>query len=155
MKFLRLSARGVVDDLASDEVQTMRTCVTICHSMILTADGFSSESPDEEVLVSAAAMVCAKFVSRIPGRSIFVELVGAETEYDHLAAMAGLCAADESETVRSLRTLVCWFTVAPEEEWTDFKARLNLATANGTGGRLTRQSRTIWLCWGERHTSPR
>jgi hypothetical protein len=45
-------------------------------------------------------------------------------------------------------------TVAPEEEWTDFKAQLDLATANGTGGRLVRQPSTIWLCWSERHTSP-
>jgi hypothetical protein len=31
---------------------------------------------------------------------------------------------------------VCGFRVAPEEEWNDFKARLDLATAKGMGGRL-------------------
>jgi hypothetical protein len=142
--------------------------------VILIADGFSSESPDEETLVSPAATFCAKFVSRIPGRSIFVELVGAETEYDHLATVQvdsdgkrmsalGMCYCTRKVRTRrwwvcaqrtkprrlqGLRTLVCGFRVVLEEEWTDFKARLDLATANGTGGRLARQSSTIWLCWG-------
>jgi hypothetical protein len=70
-------------------------------------------------------------------------------------AMAGLCAADEAQTVPWPADAGVLVQGRPEEEWTDFKARLDLATANGTGGRLARQSSPIWLCWSERYTSPR
>ncbi|OHS95070.1 phospholipid-translocating P-type ATPase, flippase family protein [Tritrichomonas foetus] len=88
MKFVQLSARGTIYDIESDKehvkelvgqeraLNEILACIAICHSVIISADGFSSESPDEEALVTTASELNAKFVQRVPEESISIELGG-------------------------------------------------------------------------------
>lgn len=99
MRFVQLSARGTICDLVSDsagvasriadddDLRAIMTAVAVCHSVIISADGYSSESPDEEALVQTAAEVGAKFVARVPDRSSVIEIAGEEINFEYLATV--------------------------------------------------------------------
>lgn len=184
MRFVQISARGAIfnidhdkdnikDSLSSNhELNQILACIAICHNVIITADGFSSESPDEEALVTTASELNSKFVSRVPDESISIELDGHLSKFQLLnmidfdsdrkrmsvivkapngqiimytkgadTIMFNLVSPQEnSEYItqltnqingwaeQGLRTLVCGWRVISEEEWNDYKARLNEAS---------------------------
>lgn len=99
MKFVRMSARGKFYDIAADkgnvqskvghdwDVTNMLTCIGLCHSVIVSADGYSSESPDEEALVKTIAKLGVKFIDRIPDESMTIEINEERITYEHLATI--------------------------------------------------------------------
>ena len=99
MKFVQISARGTIYDIENDKeriktlvgnekaLDEILACIAICHSVIISMDGFSSESPDEEALVSTASELNAKFVSRVPDESISIELGGNLSCFQHLSTI--------------------------------------------------------------------
>lgn len=99
MRFAQISARGTIYDVLQDKdsiveqlgddrnLKEILACIAICHSVIITNDGYSSESPDEEALVSTAADLSAKFVSRVPDESISIELAGQLSKFKLLSTI--------------------------------------------------------------------
>lgn len=99
MSFVQMSVRGDVYDcvngidaikakLSTDEmVSRFLRCIGLCHSVIVSSEGYSSESPDEEALVTHTAELGVKLVSRVSEESITIEVDGVERLYDHLATV--------------------------------------------------------------------
>ena len=61
--------------------------ITLCNTVIATDDGFSSESPDEEALVSYAKELDAVLDARVPDESMTVLLGMQRTTFEHLATV--------------------------------------------------------------------
>jgi len=99
MKFAQLSARGTIYDVISDKERVKSTAlsnqelreilvgIAVCHTVILSAEGFSSESPDEEALVTYARELNASLVARIPDESITISIGDKSIKFDHLATV--------------------------------------------------------------------
>jgi phospholipid-transporting ATPase len=92
MKFLQCYAAHQIYDVAAqpeipDPLRELLVCAAVNHSVIATADGFSSESPDEEALVQGSALLGVSFVGRVPGRSITIQIGGETIELEHLATV--------------------------------------------------------------------
>lgn len=184
MKFVQMSTRAGLYDLVEDKENVMQkigqdrdlteamACLAICHSAIVSTDGYSSESPDEEAIVTQAAALGVKFVSRVPDESITIEIAGNLSKFEHLATiefdsdrkrmsvivkapngqivlytkgadavMMNLFTQEEKETEgvhiaeevdawaeQGLRTLVCGWRLVSDDEWNDFRDRLQQAS---------------------------
>lgn len=99
MRFAQISARGNIYDISQDKatiidqigddrnLKEILACIAICHSVIITNEGYSSESPDEEALVTTAAELQARFVSRVPDESISIELAGQLSKFTLLSTI--------------------------------------------------------------------
>jgi phospholipid-transporting ATPase len=92
MKFVQCyAAQNIYEVGAQPEVpETLRdllVCVAVNHSVIVTADGFSSESPDEEALVCGSALLGVSFIGRVPGRVITIQIGGETVDLEHLATV--------------------------------------------------------------------
>ncbi|EAX98556.1 phospholipid-translocating P-type ATPase, flippase family protein [Trichomonas vaginalis G3] len=115
MSFVQMSVRGDIYDtlnqidlikskISTDEnLSLFLQCLGLCHSVIVSSEGYSSESPDEEALVTHTAKLGVKLISRVSDESITVEIDGTETIYDHLASVAFTSARKRMSVV--VRTL--------------------------------------------------
>ena len=101
MKFVQLSARGTIYDVVSDKDRVKQlvnqqedrnlveilAAIALCNTVIVTDEGFSSESPDEEALVSYAKELDTVLDARVPDESMTIKLGPQRTTFEHLATI--------------------------------------------------------------------
>lgn len=101
MRFVQLSARGSIYDVVSDKERVkslvakrsdrnlleILASIPVCSTVICTEEGFSSESPDEEALVTYAKELNSTLAERVPDESMTIDLGGNITKFEHLATI--------------------------------------------------------------------
>jgi len=97
MRFVQMTTRGRVFDvdlganqvasLVNDDIEIIRhlECLSLCHSVIITSEGYSSESPDEEAIINQTPKIGAKLLSNVSDEYITIDLGGNERIYRHMA----------------------------------------------------------------------
>ena len=99
MKLVKISAKGIIYDVENDpnqikslinhdfDVTNILTCLSLCHSVIITSEGYSSESPDEEALINKISEIGATLIQKIPDQSLTVKFNDQDVYFKHLATI--------------------------------------------------------------------